>query len=388
MSSRPRSFKSLGTLLLCLCVLLLAIGLLAFSKVAGDGIRSGLAICGNVVIPSLFPFMVLSGFVTLSMVSDWIAKPFQGITRRLFHLPGSLSSVILMSFIGGYPVAAKALGPLLDEGRVTPQQASRMLCFCVNAGPPFIVTIVGTQLLGSPQAGWILLGSQVASAVLIGAVLARRHPVPAPAEGRHTPVPLANAFVQSVANGVSGMVTICAFVLLFSSITALLSAKVLPDLVQFLSRSFAAPQLDSAFFTALVYGLLEVVNGCNAAVETRPEMAFLLCAFFLSFGGLSIFCQVSACILPRKVSLRPFLISRFAHGFLTATIAYPLYRFTGCAVQCTAGGPLPVQMGPNTALITLCLLGMSALMLLSMERCAQPAGNRQRHRFSRRPVLK
>ena len=387
-SFSTRVLRPLGGLLLCLAVLLLAMGLLTSSQVVGDGIRTGLALCGNVVIPSLFPFMVLSGFVTLSVVSDWIAKPFQGVTRHLFHLPGSLSSVILMSLVGGYPVAAKALGTLLDEGRVTPQQVSRMLCFCVNAGPPFIVTIVGTQLLGSAQAGWILLGSQILSTLLIGFVTARRFPTPAPDAGRHTPMPLALAFVQSVANGVAGMVAICSFVLLFSSVAALLSHQVLPNLVEFLTGICPYPQLDDAFFTALAYGLLEVVNGCNAAVQARPDLAFLLCAFFLSFGGLSIICQVSACILPRKVSLKPFLLSRLAHGFLTGAIAYPLYRFSGCTLACMSGAPLPAQLNANTALVTLCLLGMSALMLLSMERCGNFSRDAQRRRFSKRAVLK
>ncbi len=57
-------------------LLLLAAALLVLSKEVGDGVREGLSICTNVVIPSLFPFMILSSFLALSPLSELIPGLF------------------------------------------------------------------------------------------------------------------------------------------------------------------------------------------------------------------------------------------------------------------------------------------------------------------------
>lgn len=106
-------------------------------ELCARGVREALAICGNTVIPSLFPFMVVSGFLVHSGTSAALGRIAAPITARLFRLPGVSAGVILMSLVGGFPVGVKMTAQLLDAGQLNESQAKRMCLFCVNAGPCF-----------------------------------------------------------------------------------------------------------------------------------------------------------------------------------------------------------------------------------------------------------
>ena len=101
-----------------------AAGVLLFcSPWVGEGMRRGPAICATVMIPSLFPFLILSDFVARTQVGRMLERPLGGVAKHLYHCPPQLAPAILMSWIGGYPAGARVLAGMLppDGGkRVTP----------------------------------------------------------------------------------------------------------------------------------------------------------------------------------------------------------------------------------------------------------------------------
>lgn len=79
------------------------------------GALQGLLYCGNILIPSLFPFMVLSTFIVKSGIADALGKFLSPVTKRLFHTDGSVGVVILLGLTGGFPVGAKGVATLYSE---------------------------------------------------------------------------------------------------------------------------------------------------------------------------------------------------------------------------------------------------------------------------------
>ncbi|MEG2204213.1 MAG: hypothetical protein RRY21_03535, partial [Oscillospiraceae bacterium] len=75
--------------LLCVCCGAALIGY--FDRVAA-GIQAGLAVCVDVLLPSLFPWMALTGFVTLSGLGALVAWPLRPITRWVLRLPDELGA--------------------------------------------------------------------------------------------------------------------------------------------------------------------------------------------------------------------------------------------------------------------------------------------------------
>ncbi len=332
------------------------------------GVRAGLNTCASIVIPSLFPFMVLAGILSTTSVGQVLSSGVWKLTHRLIPLPRQLGAVFLMSFLGGFPVGARMLSDLVKQKRIDPDTASRALCFCVNAGPSFLISAVGVNMLGSGPAGLALLGAQVASALVIARLsFPKRREFPV---GPTPPYPpFANAFVESVRSACGGILSICAFVITFSAITALLRST---GLLEAMARGLGEMTgMETSFALALFTGILEVTAGCLNASALGGEQGFLLCAFLVSFSSLSILFQVRSCFpVDSPVQFRRLAGSRFLHGALTTGFASLLFRLLPSAALPAGNfsGALIPKTTPHMAATTLCLICMCTILVLFPSR--------------------
>ena len=253
-SCRPASAAPFQPLLRAagaLGVLLIGAGLLTHSAQTAEGIRDGLASCATLVIPSLLPFLIFSGMLSTTRLGEWVSRPLEPVCRWVFHLPPEAGSALLMSMIGGYPVGARTIAQLLEQGRIQPRTARRMLCFCINAGPAFVVSTVGAALYSSVQAGLCLLAAHLGASAIVGFFICTGKETFEPAPPAD-PLPLGTAFVQSVSSAAQSLIGICAFVVTFSGLRSLLwETGLLPRLVTALERLWPVSG-GSAFYTALL----------------------------------------------------------------------------------------------------------------------------------------
>ena len=345
---------------------LAAVTLLTESQTVADGIRSGLEVCATVVIPSLFPFMVLAGLLSLTELGDLLARPLGPVCRYLFHLPSEAGSALLMSFIGGYPVGAKTIAALLAQGRIDERTARKMLCFCINAGPAFVIGTVGTALYSSVRVGAFLLAAHLLASVLVGFFLSTGMEEAQLDPARSLRLPLGTALVRSVTGAAQSMLNICAFVVTFSAVGALLvHTGVLPRVCTFLVRRLPF-RFGTAFYSALLGGMLEVTGGCISAAALGGETSFVLTAFLLSFGGLSVLFQAASAFERLPMSFGLLLFSRLANACAAACIACLLYRRFLADLPTALGYSQPVIYAtPGSLLTALCLIGMCSIVLLS-----------------------
>ena len=343
------------------------IGLLWKSGPVAQGARLGLENCANVVIPSLFPFMILAGLIASTSMGETISRWLWPITGRLMGMPRPLGSVLLMSFVGGFPVGARMLSQLYAQGELSKEDCESSLCCCVNAGPSFLISAVGAGMLGSLQAGALLLLAQFLSAVLIGAWVFHHRPASLPtlkpAQGRH------GGFVEAVQGASAGILGICAFVVAFSALTALLqSLGIFSWMAQWFGRVF--PACPPAFWNALFTGILEVTSGCVAAAALPGKTGFLLCAFLVSFSSLSILFQVRSCFpVKAGISFRKLYWSRLIHGGFTCLLASLFWKLLPPQVLSALSSsvrPLPVAR-PEMGVTCLCLICMCTILVFSRK---------------------
>ena len=78
-------FKKAPRLLPPVFFLLAAILLLVYSDIIRLGVLNGLQSCAYVLIPSLFPFMALSGILSESRAADTLQKALAPVMRHFFH---------------------------------------------------------------------------------------------------------------------------------------------------------------------------------------------------------------------------------------------------------------------------------------------------------------
>ena len=171
--------------------------------------------------------------------------------------------------------------------------------------------------------------------------------------------PAAVLLVRSVGSAASSAVNICAFVVLLSAFAEVFSACGLFPLLErgvaFLTRGGIAGEVAHCFFT----GLLEICAGSALAAELPPTEAGKILPFLLSFGGLSVCCQVLACFGEEPLPWGKLLWGRLLHGLFTALLAVPwlkravLPAMTGAAVPAFSVGRMLWGSG---AMVLLCLL--------------------------------
>lgn len=239
-------------------------------KTALAGAQEGVALCLQTVIPSLFPFLVLSA---LLMRDQSPAFPGLGALGRLCGVPEGAEVLLIPAFLGGYPLGAQCVCAACQAGQLSRNDGQRMLAFCNNAGPAFLFGI-GPVLFPSAWMIWALWGIHLSSAVLVSLVLPRCNgsaAAPSPKSAASDPL--------ETALHVMGL--ICGWVVLFRVVIAFLKRWVfwgLPIRVQ-----------------VLFIGLLELTNGCCELplVESLP-LRFTLCAGFLALGGLCVTMQTLA----------------------------------------------------------------------------------------------
>lgn len=283
--------KEAGLLLLCLCTCLI---LVCCSPAAKKGVMQGLTICANVLIPSMFPFLVLSNFIALSSVSATLGKGLGWLVAHVFHLPENTAGVILLSLTSGYPTGAVMTSSLLEHQEIDRETAARLLKFCFNSGLPFAVTAVGGIMLGESRAGVFLYLSNLFSALLIGIIDGRQHP----ASVREYQITYAmnapDALTESVKKGTSSMLNVCAYVILFGAVSGLTGA--LGGL-----RDYLMP----------VFEITMGIAGCTDVVSLP------LLAFYLGFGGLCIHLQLGFAVKQTGMKFFSFFKYRLLQGGLS-----------------------------------------------------------------------
>ncbi len=341
--------RAMGGLLFAVCAA--AIGLLfAHPSEAAAGAREGLLLCGQVIIPSLFPFAVLALFAAKSGLLRAVGRVCTPVSKMLFAVNGEVFGAVLLSCIGGYPVGARLLRELAAQKRLSERQAGLILCYAVNAGPAFVVLAVGAGILHSRQLGFLLLFSHLGATLLLGVgvglfLRATRQAI-APCEEAEARRPaLSDAFVEATADAASAVFGICAWVVLFSTVQALLHACGLPEALR-----------------SVCDATLEVTN---AVLASRRH--YVRIAAILGWAGLCVHCQVLAASGQIRPRYAKFCAFRLAHAGLSAGLFALLLRAFPQAVPTLAGQTgFVVRAGSASAaascgLLLLCLVALFSL---------------------------
>ncbi|MDR3178731.1 MAG: hypothetical protein LBT82_01570 [Oscillospiraceae bacterium] len=297
-------------------------GLLFWNVETANGIKTGLAFCCEILIPSIFPFMMLSIFMVKSGLSYEISKIIDPFVKALFALPGSTGITILIGLLGGYPTGARSIRSLVEKKEISHEQAQRMLYFTVGAGPAFTITVVGCGLLKSYQIGLILFASQIIASLLIGITLGINNKKTLKNINSTNNQPLAktnvcNAFIESCSDATDGMITMCSLVVLFCAVSAIIKSTQIENLIIIFLTSFG---LSNNISKSILPILLEIVSGLKECVNLQIPLELI--SFALGWAGLCVHFQIWESMRNIKFSKLKFIFSRLIHGILSAVICY------------------------------------------------------------------
>ena len=316
-----------------------------YSVPVREGVKRGLLLCTDTVIPSLFLFTAAVMFISLSGAAEMLGKVLNRLSMPLFGLSGEQAVVMLLSFFSGYPVGARLINELYIKGAVDKLTANKMLFFCVNAGPAFVVTAVGEAMLGSRSDGIRLLTAHLCASVITAAGLKFiKHKPPkevgaVPCDKNRS---AAESFVGAVSAAADVMFSVCSFVVLFSGISGLINTVL------------------GGRIADTVCGLLEVTVGVSRC--TRAQLPFV--SFMLGFSGVSVMFQVMSAAKDIKPCFALIVLGRLLHGTVSAAIVFLLNEVFPRTVFVSAGAPRAAVHGSPAAaaaLMILCAVLLSSL---------------------------
>ena len=321
-----------------------AIGMLVLifdGKTAISGAIDGIELCLYVLIPSLFPFFLLTMLLTGALSGQALPR-FMPLARWC-GIPECCEALLLTGFLGGYPSGAQSVAQLHKSGILTREQAEKLLPLCNNAGPAFIFGVLG-RMFSSTYTVWLLWLVQIFSALLAASIL----PAVGGSAALQTAKPI--TLTQALERSVRAMGLVCGWVVLMRTVLA------------FLERWFLW-LLPDALRVTLV-GILELSNGCVLLRQLPQEgLRFLLAGIFLSLGGICVSLQTAS----------------VAEG-LRLTRYFP-----GKLLQCCISILLCASLQPMFPAVERCQISLPALLLTCLPILA--AAILRRKNNSRIPAL-
>ena len=337
LSDRTRRFRRLYAVA-CAAALLLLLVLRPQRYAAACA--EGIALWAKVVLPALFPFLVLTAWIARSGMADGLGRKPSPLLRRC-GLPAASAGAFLLSIVSGYPVGSRVVADLQRRGEIGRADAEKLSILCSTSGPMFILGSVGNAMFGGGKAGAVLLSAHLFGvlAVALPVLLFRNRsaaaePSPSPAAQRSAARAIrapqarepAGTLGETVREAVLSVLCVGGFIALAN--VALCAAEDLlllappHALAELCLRPFGA----QACAEGIVYGLIEATRGC-AALAAAEAAGLPFAAFAITFGGASILAQQLAFLRPAGVRAGRFIAVKAAQGCAAALFCALLLAF-------------------------------------------------------------
>ncbi len=272
------------------------------SKYAYDGLSLSL----KVIIPTVFPFMLLSDFSDQAI--EFEKSRFIGnIFERAFRISRIGLGAFFSGILGGFPIGAKNAISLYDDGKISKSECERLLSFSNIPSIAYVISAVGMGMLGSLRCGILLYLATLISAIITGVILGIKRNY-----SQNTTIITKQkySFVNSTKSAALGSLNIAFFVCAFS---------VLCGLIRRYFKSY--------LFCAHILPFFEVSNASSylsdlCIFSLKQKMIFI--SFALSFSGLSVVMQSLSFIKSKDISFSKCLFYKLLHGIISSLIILTL----------------------------------------------------------------
>lgn len=288
----------------------LGIGLLflfiAFPQIVKAGISAGLENGFLVLMPALFPYMVVSQIFVKTGGAQWISR-----YCKVGKLSKTGVGILMPALFCGYPTGARLSAFAYNNKEISKRELLLLFSFGNVPGFGFTVSYLGGVLYGSFSLGLQIYLAYITASLLLCTLFSMRFPKEEMSKALKCskPLPFSVALVESVTESALGMVSLICFVCFFSSLNC------------FLSSLLQNPKL-----CALCSAFLEITLGLPLTAKLFP---LSVSVFFSGFSGLCVMFQALSFDGKNAVNLLIFMVSRSLYGMVSVLLFWGIRLIAG-----------------------------------------------------------
>lgn len=266
--------------------------------------ETGLSLWFHRMIPTLLPFMILSGTMVRFGSCGKLARLLRPVLYPIFQVSDTCLYTILIGMLCGFPMGARTVADLMESGQLTREEGNYLLAFVNQIGPIYFCGYVLPLLSLSPA--WPYLIGMYVIPLLYGAILRRtlyRHLPQKAAAPDAKKLSLPQALEESVTGAVTGILNLGGYMIffqLFLLVPSLLSPGLLPLLAPW----------------------IEINGGLHTLGMLCPTYSLIM----VVSGGACCLLQTYSCIRDTPCSLQSYLLHKLILTILTAVY----YLFLPC----------------------------------------------------------
>ncbi len=322
------------------------------------------------ILPTTFPFVVICNLLIYYDGINLYSKFLGPLICRPLGLSSACSFPIAASILCGYPLGAKYCSDIYNLKYINKNEYLRLLNIASNAGPIFLLGSVGATMLHNTLYGYILLASNYVSVIFIGLLTKKNRTTKNNSSTlniQSKDFNIGTAIKNSIENGVSAILSIGGFIIIFSIVIALVKeSSLIHILINKLECLFSLP-LNSLY--PLFLGCIEITNGCSLISNSSFPVNLKLSAisFLCSFSGIAIIAQVSSFINKNKINYKTYVFLKFVQGIFSGIFTFILLTLLPIATT-SLNRTSYVQVNMNIYFIPLLVLIVIYIVLFALNK--------------------
>lgn len=282
-----------------------------------SGAKSGLILWFDTVLPTLFPFFVITRLILELNLCPKILQPFYPVFTGL---------------LSGYPTGAITCSSMLQKGLLNKMQAQKLLIICNNASPAFLISYAAHTCLHSKNSYIIWFCTIAASffsyfLLTLLSRLTNRNTSKKCTQTSHSST-LSNSLnipETSDSSNVSFLVVLEETILKSFEILVLVGGYII---IASLIINVVLAFFSYSTITLLVAGILEITAGtqlitsdiCSNTIFASEQIKSAAVAALCGFGGLSALMQTHSAIRSSGLSTLKYMLHKLLCGLFSGII--------------------------------------------------------------------
>lgn len=288
------------------------ISLLFFPQTSVDGAKNGLILWSGTIVPTLLPFLLLTGFMQYYQTFHLISYLFFPIKKLFPALNDNFFYTCILGFFCGCPLGAMIIDDFVMCHSYTKEEGQKLLAVCNHISPMFTIGYTLTLILHGQISVLRFLFCLYFPSFLYMFYLFYLFLNSDFLHVHHLSsiTPSKNSIHQVIFDSLSSIFKVGICIMIFSIAASLLSALPFPF-----------------YFKNFLISILEITNAIShfGSMQISLHKKVVILCMITSFGGLSAMTQTFAACKKSRLSLWKYLLIKLLFSIFSGVLSFLLF---------------------------------------------------------------